>query len=209
MKKIITLATSNPHKTQKLTWIVGPHFDSVQKLTTKLDVEEDRSTFEGNAQIKAEMVSKIYHTYAVATDGGAVIPALGNKWNALLTKRFIGKQNVTDWDRIEALLTIMQGLKGDERKVQWREALAITNPSGKVIFSTEVEGDTGLIQESYNKTQYRKGIWLCTLTSYPQFGNKNFFELTEDETKDGEISWWRIKDLTTKFLRTLEPIPTP
>ncbi len=62
------------------------------------------------------------------------------------------------------------------------------------------KGDTGVLQETYDSKQYKEGIWLCTLTSYPQFGGKNFFDLNEKEKKYGEISWWRLRDKTREFL---------
>jgi XTP/dITP diphosphohydrolase len=200
----IILATQNSHKKQKLQWIVKGYFKKVIKMPGKLEVEENGETFEENAQIKAVAAAKKFHNYAIATDGGALIPALGGKWNALLTRRFVGKKEVSDWDRIDTLLEMMKNLKGAERKVEWREAVTIANPSGKVIYSVEVEGDTGLIQENYRKDQYREGIWLCTLTCYPQFGGKNFFELNQEEQKAGEISWWRLKEKVTRYLKGLD-----
>lgn len=197
----IILATGNPHKQQKLKWMVEKYFDQVLNLPYKVEVEEVGATFEENARIKAAAVAKRFHKWAVATDGGALIPALGNRWNGLLTRRFVGRKKVSDWDRINELLKLMQGIKGARRKVVWLEAVAIANSDGKIVFSTEVEGDTGLIQENYKKDQYREGIWLCTLTSYPQFGGKNFFELNEDETKEGEISWWRLKEKVEEFFK--------
>lgn len=189
----IIIATNNPHKSEKLSWIVEGYFEPID-MPKKIDVDENGITFEENAKIKASVVAKEYGKYAIASDGGALIPSLGYQWNALLTRRFIGSVDATDWDRIEGLLTMMKDKKDDDRKVVWREAIAIANQVGDIVFSAEVEGDTGLIQSTYRKDQYREGIWLCTLTSYPQFGGKNFFELSEAETKEGEVSWWRLRD---------------
>jgi XTP/dITP diphosphohydrolase len=197
--KTIILATNNKHKKEKLAWIVGDFFDVVSDMPERVDVEENGETFEENAQIKASAISKKFNEYSIATDGGALIPSLGNSWNGLLTRRFLNKAEVTDWDRIEGLLGLLEGKTGDDRKVVWRESIAISDPEGNIIFSAEVEGDTGLIQTSYDKEQYREGIWLCTLTSYPQFDGKNFFELNEEETKEGEISWWKLKELAEDF----------
>lgn len=198
MKSII-LATNNVYKKEKLSWIVKDFFEKIENMPEKVEVEENGVTFEENARIKASVVAKKFKTYTVATDGGALIPSLGNKWNPLLTKRFLDKYDVTDWDRIEGLLKLMKNKKGEERKVIWREAIAIANPQGNIIFSNEVEGDTGVIQTSYKKDQYREGIWFYTLTSYPQFGGKNFFELNKKEIKEGEISWWRLKKSVKNF----------
>ena len=162
-------------------------------------MEETGNSFEENSQIKACVVAKREHAYAIATDGGVLIPSLGNNWNALLTRRFAGKENINDFDRINALLEMMKNKKGQERMVTWKEAITIASPEG-IIFSTEVGGDTGLLQETYNPEQYKQGIWLCTLWSYPQFEGRNFFELNQKEKEYGEISWWRLRDKTRDFL---------
>lgn len=198
MKSII-LATNNAHKKDKLLWIVKDYFENIENLSKKVEMEESGETFEENAKIKAIAVAKKFKKYAIATDGGALIPSLGNKWNPLLTRRFLGRKKVSDWDRINGLLELMKDKTGEERKIIWREAVAIANPDGDIIFLSEVEGDTGLIQTAYKKEQYKEGAWLCTLTSYPQFEGKNFFELNEDETKESEISWWRLKENVTNF----------
>jgi len=100
-----------------------------------------------------------------------LIPALGNDWNGLLTKRFIGQADATDFDRIEALLELMKDKKGTERAILWNEAIALAN-DGVLLFSVQVEGDQGEIQETYNPEQYQPGIWQCTVTRYPQFDGK-------------------------------------
>lgn len=198
MKDII-LATTNPNKIKKLRQIAAPHFDTVTPQSTAFDVEETEDNFIGNAELKARVISDHYNTYAIASDGGVIIPALGEKWNAVLTKRFLGKDDVTDIDRIEGLLALMKGKEGDERKIIWREAIAIAY-KGTVLFSTEVNGDEGLLQHTYNPDQYAPGIWQCTLTCYPQFNNKNFFELNDEERKYSEISWNKLKKAVDEFM---------
>lgn len=81
----------------------------------------------------------------------------------------------------------------------WHEAIALAY-NGKTLFSIEVEGDHSQVQESYDPKQYKEGIWLCTITCYPQFGGKNFFELNDDELEYAEISWHRLKDAMTNYL---------
>ena len=193
------VATQNTHKKDKLMWIIDGFFSQVEALKSDIDIEETGNSFGENAQLKALTVAQREKSYAIATDGGVSIPSLGSNWNALLTKRFAGKEDINDFDRINALLEIMKDKKGEERTVTWKEALAIASPEG-IIFSAEADGDTGLLQETYNFKQYKEGIWLCTLWSYPQFGGKNFFELDEKEKKYGEISWWRLKYKTRSFL---------
>jgi inosine/xanthosine triphosphate pyrophosphatase family protein len=197
-KKII-LATKNPHKREKLRWIVDGYFSRIEEMPSGMEIEENGNTFKDNAEIKALVVARKSGSYAIASDGGALIPALGDNWNEFLTKRFIGKEDVSDFDRMDCLLEIMKDKRGRERTIFWKESIAIADPK-KTIFSTEVDGDTSVLQETYNLKQYKKGIWLCTLSSYPQFDNKNFFELNEEEKKYGEISWWKLKKETEEFL---------
>jgi len=199
MKRTIVLATTNPHKIKKLSWIVKPYFSNVVPQDQTIDIEETGNSFEENAIIKAVAISKRYHCHAIASDGGVLIPALGKDWNGVLTKRFIGREDVTDFDRIEALLEIMKGKEGEDRTIIWNEAIAIAK-DGRLIFSAEVEGDRGMLQKTYNPEQYQPGIWQCTLTCYPQFGGKNFFELSEEERRYGEISWYHLKEMVDWFV---------
>lgn len=200
-RKTIILATNNPHKKKMLTWVVEDSFDNVIEQDASVEIDETEDSFEGNAQLKAIALSKMHHSYAVATDGGILIPSLGQHWNGLLTRRFLGKDNVTDWDRIEGLLALMKDKKGEERDMFWHEAIALAY-DGKLLFSKEVEGDHSRVQGTYNKNQYQPGIWLCTLTYYPQFDNKNFFELTDKEREYAEVSWHRLREATQAYLRT-------
>ncbi len=195
----LILATSNPHKIKMLTWIFADHFDNIMSQDMSIDIEEDGDTFQENAEKKAIEVSRLYRCCAVATDGGVVIPSLGDKWNELFTKRFIGNSDATDFDRIEALLELMKDKNGDERAIVWNEAIALAD-NGKLLYSTQVEGDRGMVQMTYNPSQYQEGIWQCSVTCYPQFGNKNFFELNKEERKYSEISWWRLRESMHQYL---------
>ncbi|SRR6266487_2120115 len=199
--RTVILATNNPHKKKMLAWVVEGYFDKVKEQNGSVEVKETENSFEGNAQLKAIALSKRHRTYAVASDGGILIPSLGKHWNGLLTRRFLGQENVTDRDRIEGLLALMKDKKGAERDMFWHEAIALAY-DGKVLFSKEVEGDHSRVQETYDPEQYQSGIWLCTLTYYPQFDNKNFFELTDKEREYAEISWHRLHEATQKYLRT-------
>ncbi len=195
----LILATGNPHKITKLKWIFEDFFDEIIPQDKKIDVNEDGKTFQENAAKKATEVSRMYGTCAAATDGGVLIPSLGDNWNELHTKRFIGREDATDFDRIDTLLEMMKDKKGDDRSIVWNEAIAIAR-NGELLFSVQVEGDHGMIQTEYNPTQYQEGIWQCTVTCYPQFGGKNFFELNDEEREYSEISWHRLKDAVTEYM---------
>ncbi|MEX2209529.1 MAG: non-canonical purine NTP pyrophosphatase [Patescibacteria group bacterium] len=202
MTRTILLGTTNPHKIQKLSRIVSGYFEPVRLEDTSISAElnEEGQSFESIATDKAVTFSKRYDGYAIATDGGIDIPALGSRWNKLFTRRFINRENATDFERLDAILELMKDKRGDERKMIWREAAAIAH-KGKRIFSLEVDGSKGIMQESYDRRKYRPGIWLCSLWYYPQFG-KNFFDLSPSELAKGEVSWDRLEKAIRTFFET-------
>lgn len=201
--KNILLATGNPHKVEKLSWIVEDFFDRIETFNNyplSVVVEENGQTFEENAIEKAVTYSHHYDGYTIATDGGVTIPALGDQWNGLYTKRFAGEQ-ATDEERIKLLLEMMKDKTGDQRTMIWREAIAIAY-DGKLLFSTEVEGVRGVLRESYNSAHYKPGIWVCSVWFFPEY-NKNFFEMTESEQEYVESSWHKLRAATQKYLAKL------
>lgn len=200
----ILIATNNKHKAEKLTWIVNDYFykiDYPQDLIKKIEIDEDGEDFVENASKKAIEYSKIYDGYTIATDGGIIIPALGKNWNPLRTKRFAG-EDTSDFERIRLLLELMKDKKGHERKIVWKEAIALAK-NGQVIFTDLAEGMDALLDTEFNKNNYKEGIWVCSISYFPQF-KKNFFELTEEQLAEAEISWEILKNKTTKFLESIK-----
>ncbi len=191
------LATDNPHKQEKLKWIVDKYFRQIDLPTKTFKVKEDGSTFEQIARKKALQTSKNYDGFTIATDAGMEIPALKN-WNSLLTRRFIKKQDSTDFDRMDALLAMATDLK--DRRMRWTEAVAIAY-KGRVVFSATVEGAKGVLQKEYDRKKYKKGIWLCSLWYFPTY-RKNYFDLKPREVDFAEVSWFRLKKEVEKFFST-------
>lgn len=150
------------------------------------------------AEKKALFYSKKYNCLAISTDGGATIPALKN-WNPVETKRFAK----TDKERIKKILNMMKNKRN--RIVEWHESIALAS-KGKLLFSTQAKAMDGQIDTSFNPRFYKKGIWLCSITSFPQFNNKNFFELTPKEKEATENSWKKLKIKFKKFMKIKSPI---
>ena len=195
MEHKIFLATNNPHKQEKLRWIVEKYFNQIDLPKKPLNSIEKGNSFEKIARRKAQEVSKQYEGFVIATDAGMEIPGLKN-WNSILTRRFVGKEDSTDFDRMDALIKLAKNLK--DRRMFWKEAVALSF-KGKVIFSITVEGARGLLQTSYDKSKYKEGIWLCSLWYFPTY-KKNFFDLKPREVDFAEVSWFRLKREVEKFL---------
>ncbi|PIV00629.1 hypothetical protein COS54_02535 [Candidatus Shapirobacteria bacterium CG03_land_8_20_14_0_80_39_12] len=202
MKRKILIASGNPHKREKLTWIVKDYFDIIQfpeDVNINVKAEENGQTFIQNAEIKAREYSKHYKGFVISTDGGVIIPVLGENWNPLKTKRFCG-EDTTDSERINLLLDLMKDKTGEERKMVWKEAIALAK-EGKILFSTQADGIEGLLEKSFDEKKYKPGIWVCSVWFFPQF-NKNFFDLNTNEKKRTEISWEKLKESTHNFLNS-------
>jgi non-canonical purine NTP pyrophosphatase (RdgB/HAM1 family) len=194
LQKQILIATTNPHKFQKIQSMfkIGEQdFEilSLNDLNLNLNIDENEDTFEKNAVLKAREYSKHFDGLVVSTDGGIVIPTLP-QWNPLYTRRFAGA-NLTDEGRISKILEMMKNKKGSDRSMHWQEAIAICK-NGKRLFSLEVKGIKGKMDKVFDPSKYKEGIWLCSIWSFPQFGNKNFFDLTTKEQLEAEISWAKL-----------------
>ena len=193
MKPDIIIGSKNPYKQQRLKEIVEKFYRPII-LEDLPEIEETGRSFLEVAQNKALTLSKKYSEPVIVTDGGASLSALKN-WNPLKTKRF---HDGDDFSRIKEFLDMMKDKK--DRAVHWFEALAVAQ-QGKLIFSTQVQAMDGVIDENFDPQKYEPGIWLCSITSYPQFGGRNYFDLTKDEQFKTADNWSKLKDEFAKFMR--------
>lgn len=201
MAQKLLIATGNPHKVEKIKQMFNGNNKNFEFLTlnnvNNLKIEENKDTFEKNAIHKAVEYSKIFDGLVVATDGGVIIPSLP-EWNPLYTKRFAGKK-ATDEDRILKILEMMRGKTRLERVMYWQEAIALCR-GGKRLFSVAVKGIEGVMGHHFDPKKYRHGIWLCSVWEFPQFGGKNFFDLSTAEQLEVEISWTKLGDALHDYL---------
>ncbi len=189
MKTKILIASGNKHKIRKIKDMFATEDIDIQSMDEaglKIEVDENGESFEENAIIKAVEVSKEFEGLVVATDGGMIIPSLEG-WNALYTRRFAGK-DVNDFQRMDKILELMADKQGEARTMQWKESIAVAK-GGQCLFSLTVDGVSGVMSQSYDRSKYREGIWLCSLWEFPQYSNKNFFDLNDPEVADAERSW--------------------
>lgn len=191
MKKII-IATGNIHKRQKLADIVKGYFQPVF-LQKSIKIEERGENFLSIAKNKAIDYSLKLNSLVISSDGGAIIPAL-KSWRPLETKRFAS----SDRERIARLLDLMKNKKN--RTIEWHEAIAVAD-KGSLLFASQARAIDGVIAKEFDSRFYKKGIWLCSITEFPQFGHKNFFELDKKEMALVENSWSQLKDDFLIFMK--------
>jgi XTP/dITP diphosphohydrolase len=188
----IIIATKNPHKQKKLIEVVQDYFTPLLLDEIIPEPEENGKNFLEIAENKAIYYSLATKSIAISSDAGAVIPSVP-EWDPLHTKRFAD----TDEQRIDKLLSLMEG--NTDRTIRWFEAMAIAK-DGKIQFSALVEARCGKIATSFDKSRYQNGMWMSSITEFPQFANKNFFELTPEERAKTENSWAKLKLKFAKFM---------
>jgi XTP/dITP diphosphohydrolase len=188
----IIIATKNPHKQKKLIEVIQDYFKPLLLDETIPEPEENGKDFLEIAENKAIYYSLATKSIAISSDAGAVIPSVP-EWDPLHTKRFAD----TDEQRIDKLLAMMEG--NTDRTIRWFEAMAIAK-DGKIQFSALVEARCGKIATHFDKSRYQNGMWMSSITEFPQFANKNFFELSPEERVKTENSWAKLKAKFAKFM---------
>lgn len=205
------LATTNPAKIERLQWMLHGfdlEFRMLADLPGYQPPDETGQSFEENAVLKAVEASGAFGGLAVASDGGAIIPALGEDWNALLTARAAGS-GADDVQRLNHLLELMTPHRGEQRRVIWREAVALAD-RGALVAAWEVEGPPGLLAEEFDPAKLRPGFWLDTIWYYPEVG-KLHPDLSDDERNRLRTTWAMLKERAQGFvnehLDLLDPVP--
>jgi len=93
-------------------------------------------------------------------------------------------------------------MKGkDNRTVEWHEALAVAD-NGKLLFAAQERSMDGVISASFNPKNYEEGIWLCSVSDYPQFGGRNYFDLNDEEKEATADSWTKLGERFKEFMKS-------
>ena len=193
-KLTVLIATGNAAKAQQLQGLLSGlpvSFSYPAQVAEPPTVVEDGSTHLANAQEKAVGWSRAAGGLALASDGGLVVPALGEAWNSLTTRRSMG-DGLDDRERAERMLAMMKLYCGPERRVSFVEALAIAR-DGEPLDAWQAEGLHGLLDEAYEPAPetpegfWVAGLWLSLIHS------KRYWRLTEAELAAAEAPWLQLR----------------
>ena len=201
------LGTTNPAKLERLGWLLEDlpieTVDPSSLGLSGLDIEEAGATHEENARLKAEAWSQAAGLPALASDGGLVIPALGDDWLSLHTRRFAG-EDADDDARIRRLLELMTPYSGEDRKGVWVESVALAR-SGLPTVSWLVEGPTGYILEAPDGVHRIPGFWFFSLWFLPELGKTYAAALDGPEADLDSIGdhWTRLKSKVQDYVTRL------
>ena len=167
MEKRIIFATGNQNKMKEIHMILadlGMPIYSMKEAGIDIDIVEDGTTFEENAQIKAKAIAKyLPDDIILADDSGLEIDAL-NKEPGIYSARYMGED--TSYDiKNQALIDRLGGVPDEKRTARFVCAIAAALPDG----STEVVRGTMEGRIGYEITG-ENGFGYDPIFYLPQFG---------------------------------------
>ena len=161
MKKII-FATGNEGKMREVRMILqdlGVEILSLKEAGIAADVEENGTTFEENAVIKATEIMKMCGEIVLADDSGLEVDAL-NKEPGIYSARYMG-HDTSYHIKNKSLIDRLEGKSGEERNARFVCVIAAAFPDGRV-FTTE--GQIGYEERGENGFGYDPIFYL------PEYG---------------------------------------
>jgi XTP/dITP diphosphohydrolase len=131
----LLLATSNKGKVREYRSLLQSlPFDLVTlaEVGITADVEEVGETLEENARLKVTALAAQSQMSALADDSGLEVDALGGE-PGRLSARYAG-EGASDRDRVNYLLSKLEGVPWEERSARFRCVIAVAVPDGQVEF---------------------------------------------------------------------------
>lgn len=144
MKRII-FATGNAGKMREIREIMadtGAEILSMKEAGLSADIEENGSTFEENAIIKAKAIAALTDDIVLADDSGLEVDYL-NKEPGVYSARYLGED--TSYEiKNQAILDRLAGVPKEKRTARFVCAIAAAMPAGEVLVTREtIEGYIG------------------------------------------------------------------
>lgn len=136
MEKRIIFATGNEGKMKEIRMILadlGIPVVSMKEAGVSADVEENGTTFEENAIIKAKAIMELTGEMVMADDSGLAIDYLDGA-PGVYSARFMGED--TSYDiKNQALIDKLAGVPDEKRTARFVCSIACALPDGRVLTS--------------------------------------------------------------------------
>lgn len=156
MKKKIVFATGNEGKLREIREILADmkvEVLSMKEIGLAIPIEENGSTFEENAVIKAKAVAGVCGEIVLADDSGLEIDYL-NKEPGIYSARYMG-ENTPYSEKNANLIGRLNGVPDEERTARFVCAIAAAFPNGTVITTHgTIEGRIGYQEKGCNGFGY-------------------------------------------------------
>ena len=137
----IVLATHNEDKCAEMTAILDKlpiQLLSLENFPEIGEIEENGSSLEENALIKARTVHSITKLLSWADDTGLEVDVLGGK-PGVYSARYAG-ENCSYSDNVQKLLQKMENIPADKRIAHFKTAIALVGENMELVSEGVVEG---------------------------------------------------------------------
>lgn len=127
-------ATGNMGKLREIKDIlgdIGEEIISMKEAGIDVDIEENGTTFEENAIIKAKAIMEMTGQMVLADDSGLEVDAL-NKEPGIYSARYLGTDTPYEVKN-QNIIDRLEGVEGDARSARFVCAIAAAFPGGEVI----------------------------------------------------------------------------
>ena len=167
MDKII-FATGNEGKMKEVRMILedlGLPVLSLRDAGITADVEENGTTFEENAQIKAKTIMEMTGALVLADDSGLEVDAL-DKEPGIYSARYMG-HDTSYHIKNQNIIDRLEGKVGEERSARFVCAIAAAFPDGRVLTTRgTMEGQIGYGEKGENGFGYDPIFYLPEYQCY-------------------------------------------
>lgn len=167
MDKII-FATGNEGKMKEVRMILedlGLPVLSLKDAGITADVEENGTTFEENAQIKAKSIMEMTGALVLADDSGLEVDAL-DKEPGIYSARYMG-HDTSYHIKNQNIIDRLEGKVGEERSARFVCAIAAAFPDGRVLITRgTMEGQIGYEEKGENGFGYDPIFYLPEYQCY-------------------------------------------
>jgi XTP/dITP diphosphohydrolase len=152
MPKLL-LATFNPGKIREYRFLLdyaGYQITTLAEEGIVKAVVESGINYEQNARLKALAYAKLSQITTLADDSGLEVDALNGE-PGVKSARFAG-ESATDAEKVNLLLTKLNGVPWERRTARFKCVIAIANPGGRIelcygdcpgIITLEAKGENG------------------------------------------------------------------
>ena len=167
MDKII-FATGNEGKMKEVRMILedlGLPVLSLKDAGITADVEENGTTFEENAQIKAKAIMEMTGALVLADDSGLEVDALDME-PGIYSARYMG-HDTSYHIKNQNIIDRLEGKVGEERSARFVCAIAAAFPDGRVLITRgTMEGQIGYEEKGENGFGYDPIFYLPEYQCY-------------------------------------------
>lgn len=172
----IVFATGNAGKVKEIQMIMedtGMEVLSMKEAGISVDIEENGTTYEENALIKARAVAAMTDAIVMADDSGLEIDYL-NREPGVLSARYLGEDTPYSIKNAK-LIERLDGVEDEKRTARFVCAIAAVLPDGRELTTrATIEGRIGYEEKGSHGFGYDPIFYV------PEYG-KTTAELTEEE----------------------------